>query len=183
MMFGLRLGDTPRMCVTGTPQPTPFVRRLQSDKRTVDVVGATYENREKRTEYFFESIAKYDGTRVGRQEIHGEVLDPEEEGFVKRSQWRVWPKDKPLPKFTFIVMSIDPAFKERNYDKRKMENDPTASSVWGVFMQPRQGKPPIPHVILLDAWEDWLGFQNLVRRIKKEMSYTYGVVSFTATRR
>lgn len=176
IMFGLRLGDAPRLCVTGTPKPTPFIRRLQMDKRTIDVVGATYENRENLTEYFFESIAKYEGTRVGRQEIHGEVLDPEEEGFVKRSQWRVWPHDKPLPKFSFIVLSLDPAFTEKNYDKRRQENDPTACSVWGVFMIPRQGKPPMPNVMLLDAWEDWLGFPNLVRRIKKEKEYTYGDV-------
>lgn len=174
MMFGLRLGETPRMCVTGTPKPTPFVRRLQKDKRVVDVVGATYENRANLTEYFFESIAKYEGTRVGRQEIHGEVLDPEEEGFVQRSQWRIWPAETPLPKFTYIVMSIDPAFKERNYDKRRQENDPTACSVWGVFMEPRMGKPPLPNAILLDAWEDWLGFPALIRRVKKEMKYTYG---------
>ena len=76
-MFGLRLGDAPRICVTGTPKPTPFVRRLQNDKRTVDVVGSTYENRENLTEYFFDSIHKYEGTRVGRQEIYGEVLNPE----------------------------------------------------------------------------------------------------------
>ena len=176
LMFGLRLGETPRVCVTGTPKPTPFVRKLQSDKMTVDVVGATYENRENLTSYFFDSIAKYEGTRVGRQEIHGEVLDPEEEGFVKRSQWKLWPRDKPLPKFSFIVMSLDPAFTERNYDKRRQENDPTACSVWGVFQVPREGKPPLPHVILLDAWEDWLGFPNLVRRIKKEKAYTYGDV-------
>jgi len=174
MLFGLRLGSTPRMCVTGTPKPTPFIRRLLKDKRCVDVVGATYENRENLTEYFFESIAKYEGTRVGRQEIHGEVLDPEEEGFVQRSQWRVWPPDKKLPQFTYIVMSIDPAFKEKNFDKRKQETDPTACSVWGVFMIPRLGKPPLPNAMLLDAWEDWLGFPNLVRRIKKERNFTYG---------
>jgi phage terminase large subunit-like protein len=174
IMFGLRLGDSPRICVTGTPKPTPFVRRLQNDKRTIDVVGATYENRENLTDYFFDSIAKYEGTRVGRQEIWGEVLDPEEEGFVQRSQWRVWPSDKPLPKFTYIVMSFDPAFTERQYDKRRQENDPTACSVWGVFMMPRKRKAPIPNVMLLDCWEDWLGFPNLIRRIKKEMSYTYG---------
>jgi len=172
--FGLRLGNRPRICVTGTPKPTPFVRRLQLDKRTVDVVGATYENRENLTDYFFESIAKYEGTRVGRQEIHGEVLDPEEEGFVQRSQWKVWPHDKPLPKFTFIVLSLDPSFTERNFDKRLQKNDPTACSVWGVFMQPRQNKPPLPHVCLLDAWEDWLGFPDLVKRVKKEKDYTYG---------
>ena len=174
IMFGLRLGNTPRICVTGTLKPTPFVRRLQKDKRCVDVVGATYENRENLTEYFFESIAKYEGTRVGRQEIHGEVLDPEEEGFVQRSQWRVWPNDRPLPKFNYIVMSFDPAFKEKDFDKRRQENDPTACSVWGMFLQPRKRKSPIPNVILLDAWEDWLGFPNLIRRIKKEMRYTYG---------
>lgn len=174
IMFGLRLGDTPRICVTGTPKPTPFVRRLQKDKKTVDVVGATYENRENLTDYFFESIAKYEGTRVGRQEIHGEVLDPEEEGFVKRSQWRIWPHDKPIPKFSFIVLSLDAAFTERNYDKRRQENDPTACSVWGVFHIPRENKPPLPNVMLLDAWEDWLGFPALVRRVKKEREYTYG---------
>ena len=174
ILFGLRLGDSPRICVTGTPKPTPFVRRLQADKGTIDVVGSTYENRENLTQYFYDSIAKYEGTRVGRQEIHGEVLDPEEEGFVQRSQWRVWPSDKALPKFTYIVMSFDPAFTERNFDKRKQENDPTACSVWGVFMQPRKRKSPIPNVILLDCWEDWLGFPNLIRRIKKEMKYTYG---------
>ena len=174
MLFGLRLGETPRLCVTGTPKPTPFVRRLQKDKRVVDVVGATYENRENLTSYFFESIKKYEGTRVGRQEIHGEVLDQEEEGFVQRSQGKTWPADRRLPKFSYVVMSIDPAFTERNYDKRKQENDPTACSVWGVFMIPRQNKPPIPNVMLLDAWEDWLGFPNLVRRVKKEMKYTYG---------
>ena len=174
LMFGLRLGETPRVCVTGTPKPTPFVRRLQQDKMTVDVVGATYENRENLTSYFFDSIAKYEGTRVGRQEIHGEVLDPEEEGFVQRSQWRVWAHGKPLPKFKFIVLSLDPAFTERNYDKRRQENDPTACSVWGVWDMPRDKKPPLPQVMLLDAWEDWLGFPNLVRRIKKERAYTYG---------
>ena len=174
LSFGLRLGDKPRVCVTGTPKPTPFIRRLQKDKRTIDVVGSTYENRANLTEYFFESIAKYEGTRVGRQEIHGEVLDPEEEGFVKRSQWRMWPNNKSLPKFKYIVLSIDPAFTEKNYDKRRQENDPTACSAWGVFDVPRQGKPPLPHVMLLDAWEDWLGFPALVKKVKKEQTYTYG---------
>jgi hypothetical protein len=174
LSFGLRLGDSPQICVTGTPKPTPFVRRLQKDARTVDVVGSTYENRANLTSYFFDSIAKYEGTRVGRQEIHGEVLDPEEEGFVKRSQWRVWPHGRALPKFNYIVLSIDPAFTERNYDKRKQENDPTACSVWGMFNVPRQNKPPLPHAMLLDAWEDWLGFPALVKRVKKEQTYTYG---------
>ncbi len=71
-------------------------------------------------------------------------------------------------------MSIDPAFKEKNFDKRRQENDPTACSVWGMYLQPRKRKQPIPNVILLDAWEDWLGFPNLIRRIKKEMHFTYG---------
>ena len=52
-MFGLRLGNKPRLCVTGTPKPTPFIRRLVEDKMTVNVVGSTYENRANLTEFFF----------------------------------------------------------------------------------------------------------------------------------
>ncbi len=174
MMFGLRLGDEPQICWTGTPKPTPFVRRLQAEKSSVVVVGSTYENRENLTNFFYENVSKYEGTKVGRQEIHGEVLDPEEEGFVKRSQWRVWPKDKPIPKLDFVVMSLDTAFTERQHDKKRQENDPTACSVWGVFSVPRRDKPAMKHVLLLDCWEDWLGFPQLIRRVKKEMILTYG---------
>ena len=173
LMFGLRLGERPRVVWTGTPKPTPFVRRLQEEKNGVVTVGSTYENRENLTDFFYENVAKYEGTKIGRQELYGEVLDPEEEGFVKRSQWRLWPHNRPLPKFQYIIYSMDTAFTERSHDKKEQENDPTACSVWGMFSL-KIGKKVEKHVMLLDCWEEWLGFPELIKVIKKERKLTYG---------
>lgn len=169
LWFGLRLGENPQVLWTGTPKPTPFMRRLVADVNSVTVVGSTYENRENLTKVFFQNVAKYEGTKVGRQELWGEILDPEEEGIVKRSQWRLWPTKKPLPKFTVIIMSLDTAFSERQHDKKKQENDPTACSVWGLFMYKKES-----HVMLLDCWEEWLGLPELIKRVKRERRLTYG---------
>ena len=173
-MFGLRLGDSPQVVWTGTPKPTAFVRNLQEDKNSVVTVGSTYENRDNLTPFYFDNVSKYEGTKIGRQEIHGEVLDPEEEGFVKRSNWQLWPKDRPIPNLEYVVMSLDTAFTERQHNKKHQKNDPTACSVWGIFSIPRKNKPPIKNVLLLDCWEEWLGFPQLIARVKKEMVLTYG---------
>jgi predicted phage terminase large subunit-like protein len=172
-MFGLRLGDLPQVLWTGTPKPTPFVRRLVEEKRSVVVVGSTYENEENLTDIFYENVAKYEGTKIGRQELYGEVLDPEEEGFVKRSQWKLWPSARALPKFEYIIYSLDTAFTEQTYEKKKMQSDPTACSVWGVFNIKQFGQAE-KHVMLLDCWEDYLGLPGLIKRVKRERKFTYG---------
>lgn len=176
--FGLRLGPHPRLLVTGTPKPSPFIRDLVANKDVVNVVGSTYENRENLPKMFFQSIAKYEGTKVGRQEIHGEVLDPEEEGFVRRSEWRIWPADKPLPQFSFIIMSLDTAFTEKTFDKKKQARDPTACTVWGLFerliRKPSGKKRTEKNILLLDAWEDYLSLPQLIKRVKQERRIRYG---------
>lgn len=175
IQFGLRLGPKPRLLVTGTPKPSFFIRDLAKNPEVVSVVGSTYENRENLPKQFFMSIAKYEGTKIGRQEIHGEILDPEEAGFVKRSEWRMWPADKPLPKFQFILLSLDTAFTEKAFDKKTREPDPTACSVWGVFSTQVKGLGEIrKNAMLLDCWEDWLTFPNLIKRVKRERKLLYG---------
>ena len=167
--FGLRLGDNPRLVWTSTPKPTPFMRDRDKDRRTVVVTGSTYENAENLTDVFYENVAKYEGTAIGKQEIHGELIDPEESGFVKRSQWRLWSAFKPLPKFKFLLLSVDTAFSEEDYDKKKQVNDPTAGSVWGCFEFEKK-----LHVMLLHAFEKRMGFPDLVERMKKEKEKKYG---------
>lgn len=169
LMFGLRLGSNPQVCWTSTPKPKPFVRALSEDPRTVLVTGSTYENADNLPETYFQNVAKYEGTNIGRQELWGELLDPEEAGFVKRSQWRLWKAGKPLPKFKYVIMSLDTAFTEKTFDKKKQENDPTACSVWGLFEYEKKLQ-----VMLLDCWEDRLGFPALMKRVKKERLLTYG---------
>lgn len=169
LMFGLRLGDKPQVLWTGTPKPTPFVTKLCKKLTDILVLGSTYENAENLPDIYYENVAKYEGTKIGRQELYGELIDPEEAGFVKRSDWRLWPAKKPLPRFKFIVLSLDTAFTEKTFDKKEQAGDPTACSVWGMFEYERK-----EHVMLLDCWEDHLGFPELVRRVKREKSLTYG---------
>lgn len=176
--FGLRLGPNPRLLVTGTPKPSPFIRELVSNPDVVNVVGSTYENKKNLPKIFFQSVSKYEGTKVGRQELHGEVLDPEEEGFIKRSEWRLWPSDKPLPQFKYIILSLDTAFTEKTFDKKKQQRDPTACTVWGLFertVRKTNGRKRIEnHILLLDAWEDQLSFPQLIKRVKKARRIRYG---------
>jgi phage terminase large subunit-like protein len=178
IMFGLRLGPHPRLLVTGTPKPSPFIRELVANKDVANVVGSTYENKKNLPKMFFMSVAKYEGTKVGRQELHGEVLDPEEEGFVRRSDWRIWPSDKPLPRFKYIILSLDTAFTEKTFDKKKQARDPTACTVWGLFertvRKPNGRKKIENHILLIDAWEDMLSFPQLIKRVKKERRKRYG---------
>lgn len=169
LMFGLRLGNNPQVCWTSTPKPKPFVRALSEDPRTILVTGSTYENADNLPETYFQNVAKYEGTNIGRQELWGELLDPEEAGFVKRSQWRLWKAGRPLPKFKYVIMSLDTAFTEKTFDKKKQENDPTACSVWGLFDYEKK-----LNVMLLDCWEDRLGFPALMKRVKRERLLTYG---------
>lgn len=171
--FGLRLGKRPQTMWTSTLRPTPFVRSLLKMRNSIIVQGSTYENRENLAEDFFTSIAAYEGTAIGRQEIYGELLDASDNGFIKRAQWKMWPADKPLPRFNFIILSLDTAFTEKTFDKKEQTGDPTAGTVWGVFEH--EGKI---NVLLLDCWEEWLGLPELIKKVKVERKKEYGQPAF-----
>lgn len=185
MKFGLRLGRNPQFAVTTTPKPLPMVRELvkecEEDEKNAKlenrprkkflVRGTTYENRANLAPSFFDEVAKYEGTRLGDQELHGKLIDPEEDGIIRRSQWRMWKHDAPLPKFVTVVMSLDTAFTEKTFDKKTHEADPTASEVWGLFYIKTE-----LHAMLLDAWDDMLGLPALITRVREEMLVTYGEI-------
>ena len=169
-MMGLRLGQKPQVLWTTTPKPRDLVRRLTAPKPgRVIVTGSTYDNRANLPEVFFDQLSQYEGTTIGRQELYGELINPEESGIVKRSQFRLWPHDKPLPRFELVVMSLDTAFTEATTDKRSGDADPTACTVWGVFQHEKRA-----NVMLLDCWQEHLGLPDLLRRVRKEMNVSYG---------
>jgi predicted phage terminase large subunit-like protein len=75
-MFGLRLGNNPRAVVTTTPKPIPLVKELLASPTTFVTRGSSYENRRNLAPAFFQQIIrKYEGTRLGRQELNAEILD------------------------------------------------------------------------------------------------------------
>jgi hypothetical protein len=76
LFLGLRLGDDPRLCVTTTPKPIDLVTDLLADPTTAVSRGTTYENRAHLSPAFFARIVgRFEGTRLGRQELLAEVLE------------------------------------------------------------------------------------------------------------
>jgi phage terminase large subunit-like protein len=107
--FGLRLGDHPQTVITTTPRPTKLVREIMADPATVVTNGSTHDNRSNLAPSFFSAVLKkYEGTRLGRQEIAGEVLDDNPGALFKRADI-----DKArllkAPELQRIVVAIDPA--------------------------------------------------------------------------
>ena len=176
MMFGLRLGKNPKVVMTTTPKPKEFIRSQTQPKPHRHITtGSSYENRANLAPTFFEQLKAYEGTQLGRQEIEGELIDAEEGGVIQRSWLRLWPHDRPLPAFEYVIMSLDTAFTEKTIEKKTHNADPTACGVWGVFwhMDPTT-RQATTNVMLLDAWEDHLGLPELTRRVKREMQIAYG---------
>ncbi len=108
-MFALRLGQEPRLIVTTTPRPTKLVKDLVSAKGTILTTGSTYENKDNLAPSFIEKLKeKYEGTRLGRQELHAEILTDNPWALWKRQQI----EDNRLidsPNMKRIVVAIDPA--------------------------------------------------------------------------
>lgn len=75
LMLGLRLGLDPRVVVSTTPKPNKLTREICERATTALTVASTYENLSNLAPQFKdEVIAAYEGTRVGRQELLGELL-------------------------------------------------------------------------------------------------------------
>lgn len=76
LLFGLRLGPRPKVCVTTTPKPRKWLKNLIADESTVVSKASTYDNLENLSPLFAEKIVrKYEGTRLGRQELQAEIID------------------------------------------------------------------------------------------------------------
>lgn len=78
LQFGMRepTGDRPRVLITTTPRPLAIIRKIEAQKSTVVVTGSSYDNKANLDPAWFDSLReKYEGTRLGRQEIAAEILD------------------------------------------------------------------------------------------------------------
>jgi phage terminase large subunit-like protein len=112
LMFGLRLGADPRVVVTTTPKPIRIIRELIADPTTVITRGSTYDNRANLAPAFLEQIIrKYEGTRLGRQELNAEILDDVPGALWNRARIEDtrWPAHRNVPELIRIVIAIDPA--------------------------------------------------------------------------
>lgn len=112
LQFGLRLGQDPRVVITTTPRPKPLVRNLIArEDGTVHITrGATFDNAANLAPAaLIELQARYSGTRLGRQELYGELLEDVEGALWTQQnldECRVAEAPKDMQR---VVVAIDPA--------------------------------------------------------------------------
>lgn len=109
LMFGLRLGAHPRALFTQTPKPLAPLKRLLAETTTHTTRGSTYDNRDNLPDVFFQQIVgRYEGTRIGRQELYAEILEDVEGAF-----WTMAVIDdhrvRQAPELVRVVVGVDPA--------------------------------------------------------------------------
>jgi len=108
LSLGLRLGPA-QAIVTTTPRPIPVIREIMGRPDTVTVRGTTYENIANLAEGFArEILARYEGTRLGRQELYAELLEDVPGALLTRTtldETRVLD----APELMRIVIGVDPA--------------------------------------------------------------------------
>jgi phage terminase large subunit-like protein len=139
-MFGLRQGKKPQAIVTTTPRPTKLIKMLKASPTTVLSRGTTYENRSYLAPAFFEFIIKkYEGTRLGRQEINAELLEDNPGALFHLGQIDAARVEKFPENLERVVVAADPAVTSTD-----------ESDEWGVIVAGRDRQNP-PHFYV---WSD-----------------------------
>ena len=113
VMFSLRLGKHPQCLITTTPRPTQLIKNLLNRSDCVVTRGNTFENSENLAASALERLRdKYEGTRMGRQELYAEILSDVVGALWTRSlidEMRV----KEAPELNRIIVAIDPAISNK----------------------------------------------------------------------
>ncbi|WP_210255323.1 terminase large subunit domain-containing protein [Ancylobacter pratisalsi] len=113
LQFGLRLGRRPRQMVTTTPRPTSLVRALLADPRTAVTRMGTAENAVHLAPTFLEGVVgRYAGTRLGRQELEGELVEDRPDALWTREGLESGRLAAPPPLIR-IVIAVDPPASSR----------------------------------------------------------------------
>lgn len=115
----LRKGERPRVCITTTPRPIKLIKYLiytlaKEDPGSVHITrGSTWENRENLSAIALQGLEKrYSGTRLGRQELEGELLEDVEGALWRRAyidDHRITPRQLEQVRLIRVVVAMDPS--------------------------------------------------------------------------
>ncbi len=107
LQFGMRRGVEPRVVVTTTPRPTALMRRVMALPDCHETVGRSAANPHLPASFLAAMVAMYEGTRLGRQELAGELLD-DREGALWRRALLDARRVAELPPVARVVVGVDP---------------------------------------------------------------------------
>lgn len=116
LMLGLRLGKSPRCVFTTTPKANRLVKDVLSRRSTVATRGTTYDNLDNLAPSYREQVlAAYEGTRIGRQELMGELLED-----VEGALWTAAMIDTvdQHPDLQRVVVGVDPSGSHEDGDEQ-----------------------------------------------------------------
>uniref|UniRef100_UPI0035B14893 DNA-packaging protein n=1 Tax=Paenirhodobacter enshiensis TaxID=1105367 RepID=UPI0035B14893 len=109
LQFALRLGDHPQQVVTTTPRNVGVLKAILNNPSTVATHAPTEANRAYLAASFLEEVrARYGGTRLGRQELEGVLLD-DVEGALWTTAGIEAARIETAPQLDRIVVALDPA--------------------------------------------------------------------------
>lgn len=160
LLLGLRLGAAPWLLVTGTPKPLAWLRALAARPDTISTTGSTYENASNLAPGFIDDIlARYEGTRLGRQELYAEWLEDVEgalwtEKMIDRSRLAGFDPAQPLKAINALLLDKGkPAIIDRRAWRIIVGVDPpgeTAECGIVVAMAPVQGRAGYDRAVVLE---------------------------------
>jgi phage terminase large subunit-like protein len=109
LRLGLRLGDFPRAIVTTTPRPVPLLKRLLADPATSLTGGPSWANPHVSEEFLRAEVQAHGGTRFGRQELEGVLIDDLEGALWTRDLIERSRGPQPLPEMlSRVIVGVDP---------------------------------------------------------------------------
>lgn len=142
-MLGLRLGNDPRAVVTTTPKPVRVVKELVVDPRVVVTRGTTYDNRANLSAKFYaQIITKYEGTRLGRQELMAELLTDNPGALWRHDEieaLRVTREQYAQVMLARAVVGLDPAVTSKE-----------TSDMWGIVGAAADARHPQHYYVFDD---------------------------------
>ncbi len=108
MAMSLRLGTAPKVVATTTPRPVPLIRRLMGEAGVTTTRGRMADNALNLAEPFVDAMQSvYAGTRLGRQELDGELIDDVDGALWTRAMIAAASTDR-TPVLVRVVIGVDP---------------------------------------------------------------------------
>jgi len=109
LMMALRLGESPKCIITTTPRPTELIKELAVRSDTKVIKGNTFENVDNLAPSAVKMLKeRYEGTRLGRQELYAEILE-DVEGALFHATNIEQTRIEVTPDMQRIVIAVDPA--------------------------------------------------------------------------
>ena len=112
LLFGMRItgprGDSPQIGITATPRPLKLVQDIVAREDCITIRGTSYDNLDNLDERFLKTVLqKYEGTTLGRQEIHAEIITQVAAALWKRETIEHYRVDK-APDLVRVLVGVDP---------------------------------------------------------------------------